>query len=104
MKIHFVIDMDRPTSDFCPHLGVAYLSAYIKKNVSDAMVFLSFMTDDVVADIVLSKPDVVAFSSTSRFFGKMNAIAASVTEKTDIPKNMGRGYIFLLPRKICLNL
>jgi len=97
IKIHFIVDITEQAAQFVPSFGVAYLSAFIKKHLPDVQVSLSFLSDAVLADIARIKPDIVAFSSTSRYFEQLRAISDEVKVKFNLPIVWGGVHVSLAP-------
>lgn len=100
IKIHFIVDMDEESAKFCPPLGVARLSAYLKKTSDSLETSMSFMSDNVVDAITHYKPDILAFSSTSRYFLKLAELGKQLNKQFDIPVVWGGVHISIAPNDL----
>jgi len=100
MKIHFIVDMNEENAKFSPHLGIGYLSAYLKEHVPGLQVSLSLMTDDIFTTIELNKPDIIGFSSTSRYFVQFRNLATQLKSRFGIPIIWGGVHISIAPHEL----
>jgi len=100
IKIHFIVDMDEESAKFCPPLGVARLSAYLKKASDSIETSMSFMSDNTVDAITRHKPDILAFSSTSRYFLKLADLGKQLKKQFDIPVVWGGVHISIAPNDL----
>lgn len=97
IKIHFIVDMNENTSNFCPHLGIGYLSAYLKSVRPDVLTSVSNLDDDIAADVVRIKPDILAVSATSRYFVYLSDKVTELKKKINIPVIWGGVHITISP-------
>ncbi len=100
LKVHFIVDMDKSSVDFCPHLGVAYLSAYLKKYFNNVAVSLSYHSSDICSDIETIKPDILAFSSTSRHFLELRDISTLLKKRYNLPTVWGGVHLTISPHEL----
>jgi len=100
MKLHFIIDLEETSVSFCPHLGVAYLSAYLKKCIPDIRISLSYLSDDIPTDVERISPDIIAISSTSRHFLRLRDIGDILTGRFRIPILWGGVHVTISPQEL----
>lgn len=100
MKLHFIIDLEETSVSFCPHLGVAYLSAYLKKNIPDIEISLSYLSDDIPADVERISPDIIAISSTSRHFLRLRDVGDLLAARFRIPILWGGVHVTISPQEL----
>lgn len=100
IKIHFIVDMDEESAKFCPPLGVARLSAYLKKTSDSLETSISFMSNNVTDAISHHNPDILAFSSTSRYFLKLVELGKQLNKQFDIPVVWGGVHISIAPNDL----
>ena len=97
MKIHFLVDMDENTGNYCPHLGVGYLSAYLKSVRPEVSTTLSNLTDDVATDVARIEPDILAVSATSRYFVHLKDKITELKKTVEIPVIWGGVHLTISP-------
>ncbi len=100
LKIHFIVDMDEQSSNFAPHLGVGYLSAFLKQKIPGIKISLSLMSDDLLKDINTINPDIVGFSCTSRYFLQFSSLAQEISAQFSIPIIWGGVHISIAPHEL----
>ena len=100
MKIHFISDIALTTSQFCPPLGIGYLAAYLRRARPDLKVSLSYRSPSILAEIAEEKPDVVAISSTSRWFPLLRTVSKAIVKEFKIPVVWGGVHISLVPQDL----
>lgn len=100
IRLHFIVDMDEASSNFSPSLGIGYLSAYLKKHLEGIQVSLSFLSDNIASDIERIKPDIIGFSSTSRFFTECKEIGRQIKTSFSIPIIWGGVHISIAPHEL----
>ena len=100
IKLHFVVDMDEETANFSPHLGIGYLSAYLKHNIPGIKISLSLMTDDVFDDIHKINPDIIGLSCTSRYFLYFTDLAQDFRVQFNVPILWGGVHISIAPNEL----
>jgi radical SAM superfamily enzyme YgiQ (UPF0313 family) len=100
LKLHFIVDMDEKDAQFCPPLGIGYISAYLKEYADAVCVSLSYQSDDIWADIDSITPDIVAFSSTSRYFTKFKTFAVELKKRINVPIIWGGVHVTIAPHEL----
>ena len=100
MKIHFISDIALTTSQFCPPLGIGYLAAYLRRARPDLKVSLSYRSPSILAEVAEEKPDVVAISSTSRWFPLLRTVSKAIVKEFKIPVVWGGVHISLVPQDL----
>jgi len=100
IKLHFIVDIEESSVSFCPHLGVAYLSAYLKKYISNIRISLSYLSDDIFSDVESISPNIIAISSTSRYFIKLREEGDKLAERFKIPILWGGVHITISPQEL----
>lgn len=101
MKIHFIVDMDeQAATEICPHLGVGYLSSYLKKMRPETSVSIGFLDGDAAADVARERPDLLAVSTTSRYFLPVQQTVAALRKDFDIPVVWGGVHISIFPGEL----
>jgi radical SAM superfamily enzyme YgiQ (UPF0313 family) len=100
IKIHFIVDMNESSAQFCPQLGVGYLAAYLRAKIPGIQIGLSYLSDDIESDIERSKPHIIAISSTSRYFLTLQEIAGRLKEKFKLPIIWGGVHITIAPHEL----
>lgn len=94
------MDIEESSVSFCPHLGVAYLSAYLKKSIPDILISLSYLSDDILSDVESISPDIIAISSTSRYFIKLREEGDKLAERFNIPILWGGVHVTISPQEL----
>jgi len=99
MKLLFVnaIDFTRNIETVYPSLGLAYLSSYLKKYISDMQI--KIIDRDVESEIKAFAPDAVGVSSVSQNFGRAIEIG-KLCKSLKIPVFIGGVHITLLPESL----
>ena len=100
LKMHFVADMTAEDYAFQPHMGISYLSAFLKENLGDIQVTLSCISDNIAADIERIRPDIIGFSCTSRYFAQFEHLASSLKLKFHVPLLFGGVHISIAPGEL----
>lgn len=100
LRIHFVVDMEEKAYAASPHLGIGYLSAFLKKSFDNIHISLSYMSGNIVPDIEKHKPDILGFSCTSRHFVQFEKIAGEVKARFYLPIIFGGVHISIAPREL----
>lgn len=100
LKIHFVPDMTAEAYALSPHMGVSYLSAFLKENAGEIQVTLSCMGEDVFGDIERIGPDIIGLSCTSRYFPQFERLAADLKSRFRIPLLFGGVHIPIAPGEL----
>lgn len=81
--------------DTTPNLGLAYIAAYLRKNVK-MDIFISD-NEDTLKRLRSEKPDLVAISSVSHEFGNAKKLASEIKEEFGVPVILGGHHISSIP-------
>jgi len=100
MKIHFIVDMDEANSRFSPNFGIGYLSSYLKSRFRNIETSVSLLSDDILADISRTRPDIVGISSTSRYVSRLKTLSAQIKDRFDLPIVWGGVHISIAPHEL----
>jgi len=96
-----IIDDEREVEKLFDNLGLAYISACLKKNIKDIQINFAHIANiqQFEKKIELYRPDIIGISTVSQNFGTAINIARHCKDK-DIPIIIGGTHISMLPQSL----